>query len=229
MSSRTRPTVRRCLRRCLPALSIAALVGTAACKTPLTWGAFSEDACNGDSFSLPVAFTPAFDYAELRRTDGAVPGAKSTIASSAGDKCKGAKEREACLARVTEARSDDGFSNGSYGRMPGHMYLVATRGDEVVVVNTAASAGKALAPIDAPAKAAALAALVTALTPACKGSVRRASGGYEVHLKSTSCRGPREVLLRVEADGTSRVLKEESKPGTCVGRVVAERSQAEPG
>jgi len=210
---------RSSLRRCLPALCLAGVVvAVGACKAPLTWGTFSEDACGGAAFSLAEAFTAGFDYAEVRQTQGAQPDAKFDVESAAGEKCRGAKARDACLARVADARSGEGFSNGSHGRMPGHRYVVATRGDEVVVVTSPASAGKALAPIDAPAKAAAVVAIATTTSPACKASVRRASGGYEVYVKSTSCFGPHEVLMRVEADGSSRVLRQESKPATCVGR-----------
>jgi hypothetical protein len=222
------PRARPALRRALPALCLAGLVALGgACKTPLTWGTFSEDACGGAAFSLPEAFNAGFDYAEVRLTQGPQPDAKYTVESSAGEKCKGAKARDACVARVAEAQSSEGFSNGSHGRMPGHRYVVATRGDEVVIVTDPASAGKALAPIDRPAKAAAVVAIATTVSPACKASVRRAGGGYEVYVNSTSCFGPREILMRVEADGASRVLRQESKPATCVGRAGVDEARPE--
>lgn len=210
---------RASLRRCLPALCLPGAVALAAAcnKAPLTWGTFPEDACGGATFSLAEAFTSGFDYAEVRRTQGQ-PDAGHTVEASAGEKCKGAKAHDACVARVAEAESSEGFSNGSHGRMPGHRYVVATRGDDVVIVTSPASAGKALAPIDAPAKAAAVVAIATTTSPTCKASVRRASAGYEVYVKSTSCFDPHEVLMRVEADGSSRVLRQEAKPATCVGR-----------
>lgn len=217
------------LRRCLLALCLPGAVALAAAckKAPLTWGTFSENACAGAAFSLAEAFTSGFDYAEVRRTEGTQPEAKYVVEASAGEKCKGAKSHDACVASVAEAASSEGFSNGSHGRMPGHRYVVATRGDEVVIVTSPASAGKALAPIDAPAKAAAVVAIATTTSPTCKASVRRAGGGYEVYVKSTSCFGPHEVLMRVESDGSSRVLRQEAKPATCVGRAVVDGAAPE--
>ena len=41
--------------------------------------------------------------------------------------------------------------------------------------------------------------------------------GFEVYLKSDSCLGPVEELVRVEPNGHTQTLKRVTKPHTCVG------------
>lgn len=195
---------------------------SAACGTPFGWGSFSEGGCSGETFSLVGAFVPTYDYAELRSTHGS--GVAPTVEGSAGVKCRGAKDVRACEARLAEVRSDKGFSNGSHGRMPGHRTIVATRGDEIVVVDQSTrTAGQALAPIDSPAKAALVASIATGIAPSCKHAVRRVGAAFEVHLKSDSCFGPVEELFRVEASGEARSLKRVTKPSSCVGLAAGAR------
>ena len=199
-------------------LGVAGLVVlvASACATPLGWGSFSESGCPGETFSLVAAFVPAYDYAELRMTQG--QGEAFTVETTAGAKCRGAKDVKACEARLGDLRSTKGFSNGSHGRMPGHRYIVATRGDEVVVVDgTTKTVGQALAPIDSPAKAALVASVATGIAPACKSSVRRVGSAYEVFLNSDSCFGPVKELMRVEPDGRTRSVERVTKPSSCVG------------
>ena len=102
--------------------------------------------------------------------------------------------------------------------MPGHRYIVASRGDDVFLVDQSSkTVGQALAPIDSPAKAALVASIATGIAASCKSSVRRAGGAHEVYLKTDSCFGPVQELVRVEPDGKTRSLKRVTKPSSCVG------------
>lgn len=172
---------------------------------------FDLPACEG-GFSLTKAMLPGFDYAELR--DTSQPG---QVLDATGEKCSRAADKGACEQKLAAASSTKGWSNGSNGRMPGHHYVVATRDDEVVVIDGSAKLGAVLAPIDTPARAAAVAAIERGISPACKGSVRKVTDGFEVHLESDSCFGPADEVIRVSTDGRTTVISADHKPATCVG------------
>jgi hypothetical protein len=195
-------------------LFAAVTVSGAACWRALRTGSFSERACPGDSFSLAAAFLPGFDYAELRDSSS---GNKALEVS--GTKCGGAKNREGCEAALAAATSTKGWSNGSHGRRPGRLYVVATRGDEVLVVDGAAlGVATALAPIDSAVKAAALASTERGIAVSCERSVRKAGAGFEVHLVTDSCFGPADEVIGVAPDGKLTVISEEHGPRTCMGQ-----------
>jgi len=198
-------------------VSLVVALGVVGCRS-----GFSESACTGEELSLPEAMLGAYDYAELRETSGHGQDAKTRVLTSAGAPCKTARDTAACSASLGRAAASSGFSNGSDGRMPGFHYLVVTRGDEVRVVNgRELTVGAALVPIDSPSKAAAAAAVDRGMPPQCHGSVRRANGAFEVHLTRSSCRGPRDEVVRVTPDGRVEVVSSASKPATCVGLLEA--------
>ena len=116
------------------------------------------------------------------------------------------------------ATSKEGWNNRSHGRQPGHQYLVASRGDDVVVVGgLALTVGKALAPIDSVAKAAVVASLDRGIGVSCERSVRKVAGGFAVHLETSSCFGPRDEVIGVAVSGETSVVSAEQGPSTCVG------------
>jgi hypothetical protein len=197
------------------ALGAAVLGSGASCRTFAGWGSFNEAACPGEVFSLTDAFMGTFDYAELRQghRDGSF-----RVELKSGEMCKGAKNKQTCEAQVAEAKATEGWSNGSGGRMEGFMYLVATKDDRVTVVDQrSTTTGQALSPIDTPAKAAAVASVTYGIMPDCKNSVRKVGSAYEVHLKSESCFGPREEIVRVFTAGNMELVKEERGSASCVG------------
>jgi hypothetical protein len=195
-------------------LSAGVTLSGAACWRTLRSGSFPERACEGERFSLTAAFVPGFDYAELRDTSS---GTRALAAS--GTQCGRAKDREACEAALAAATSKEGWTNGSNGRMPGRHYVVATRGDEVLVVNGAAlGLAAALAPIDSPVKAAAVASTARGIGVSCERSVRKAGAGFEVHLVTDSCFGPADEVIAVAPDGKLTVISEEHGPQTCMGQ-----------
>jgi hypothetical protein len=195
------------------ALTAAVAVSGAACWRAFRNGVFTENAC-AEPFSLTAVFVPTWDFAELRNSQGTAP------IESAGTKCAGATAKEACEAAVAAASSKEGWSNGSHGRMPGHHYIVATRGDEVVVINQASlKVGKALGPIDSAMKAAVVAFVERGVGFSCERSVRTVEGGFEVHLVSGSCLGPADEVIRVATSGETTVISAEYGPSTCVGQL----------
>lgn len=171
---------------------------------------FTESACNGGAFSLTGTFLPAYDFAELRQTDWE---SKITVLQSSGT-CQGS-----CKTALDAATSSQGWSNGSNGRMPGHHYIVAMKGDKAFIIdNSALTIGAALAPIDSPAKAAAVASISRNLGFDCQRAARKVEGGYEVHVSTDSCFGPRDEVIKVAVNGETEVISADSSPGTCVGQ-----------
>ncbi|MFT3713402.1 MAG: hypothetical protein QM817_37575 [Archangium sp.] len=198
------------------ALGVVGLAGAglsgAACWRLIGAGSFDQHPlCEGPHFSLTHALLPTFEYAELRDTSG-----EERVLESAGAKCASAKDVAACNEKLTDAKSTEGWNNGSHGRMPGHHYIVATRGDEVMVV-TQNNLAELLKPVDTATKAALIAAIQRGIFPSCEKSVRQKDGKYELHLVSTSCFGPTDEVVSVDSAGTLNVLESSSGPATCVG------------
>lgn len=195
------------------ALTAAVALSGASCWRTLRNGSFTENACSQAAFNLTEAFVPAWDFAELRNSsEGSAP-----LASS-GTKCARATVKEACESAVAAASSKEGWSNGSHGRMSGHHSIVATRGDEVVVINqTSWTVAKALGPIDSAMKAAVVAFVDRGVGFSCERSVRKVTDGYEVHLVSGSCLGPADEVIQVATTGEVTVVSAEYGPSTCVG------------
>jgi hypothetical protein len=196
-------------------LSAGVAISGVACWQTLRNGRFTDSPCQGGGFSATVAFLPQYDSVELRETSG---DQSFRVLQAAGTACARASDKPGCEAKVAAASSQRGWSNGSHGRMPGHTYFVATKGDEVVVIDGDKLAlGTALAPIDSVAKAALLASMERNIGVSCEPSVRAAGGGYEVHLVSDSCFGPADEVIHVNADGSLDVISAERGKQTCVG------------
>lgn len=208
----------RQMKRFVLAVGVVGLAGAAlsgaACWRVMGSGSFDQRACSGAHFSLVQAMLPNFDYVELRDTTG--EGGEARVLERAGAKCSGATDPEACAKTIEEATSTGGWNNGSNGRMPGHHYIVASKGDVVTVV-TDKNLVEVLAPIDTPVKAALVSAIQRNIFPSCERSVRQRDGKYEIHLVSTSCFGPVDEVVSVDPAGQLNVIESHREPGTCVG------------
>lgn len=204
-------------KRVLGAVGVALLGGVvvsgAACWKTLRNGTFTDSACGtGAGFTLTATFVPAYDFAELRETSG---DSTFRVLESSGTRCVS----EACDAALSAASSQSGWSNGSNGRLPGHRYVVAMRGENAFVIDQdKLRLGAALAPIDTPQKAAAVASIDRNLGVRCEPSVRKVESGFEVHLSTSSCFGPRDEVIGVAVNGETKVISSESGPSTCVGQ-----------
>ena len=202
-------------KKILGAVGVVLLAGVvvsgASCWRTMRNASFTESACTAEGkFSLTGTFLPTYDFAELRQT-GWEP--KVQVLQASG-KCAD----ESCEAALKAASSNEGWSNGSNGRMPGHNYIVAMKGDKAFIVDgTSLTIGAALAPSDSPAKAAAVASIDRSLGFDCQKAAKKVEGGYEVHVSTDRCFGPRDEVIKVTAEGRTEVISSDSSPGTCVG------------
>lgn len=196
-------------------VAVVTLTG-ATCVKRMRLG-YDLGACNGPAFSYVEAMVPTWEYAELRDTSG-----QTEVLGQAGTRCATASDKAKCEQLVADARTEHGFSNGSHGRRAGHRYVVATRGDTVAIVDgRALGFGEALRPIDSPVKAAAVVAAASNLTPDCQRSVRKTEAGFEVHVATDSCFGPRDEVYLVTPDGRLETLEAWHGERTCVGALPA--------
>lgn len=196
----------------LVALGVVLSVGVLVAARQLVRSArYDLDACQMPNLVQQLA--ARYDYVELRQDFSRDP------PLSAGTPCANAKDRETCLENASKATSTAGWTNGNGREAPRHLYVVATKGDEVFVIDDAKlTVVAALAPIDTPEKAV-LAVLHSRNTPLhdCKRAARKVNGGFEVHLSTDSCFGPHEEVVFISTDGTLDVLEQWSGPQTCVG------------
>lgn len=168
--------------------------------------------CDEAYLSIVKGLAKSFDYAEVRNTSSA------REVESAGEKCKTAKQRDACLKAIESATATTGWNNGSHGRLPGYNYAVVTRGDEVIAL-TPDNLAAALAPIDTPVKAALIATAQRGVGAKCEGAVRAVKGRYEVHLVSDSCFGSVDDVVLIDAKGALEVVSSSHGPARCVGQL----------
>lgn len=189
------------------ALSVLPLLWS--CTKPTAAGAPLK-VCEGARLSAVTALAASFDSVELRYSDGPRGDER------AGEPCKTAKDKAACVAAVEKATASSGWNNGSHGRSPGYRYAVVTRGDEVLVITPDTLLG-ALGAIDTPVKAGLIAGLQRGVFPRCEGSVRTVNGRYEVHLVSDSCFGSVDDVVLIDAKGALEVVSSSRGSARCVG------------
>jgi hypothetical protein len=149
--------------------------------------------------------------------------------------CTKATDAAACAERAAsasrEARGWDAYGPINNHRPQAPQLVVATKGDDVFVIATLEELAPAIAPIETAQEAALLAMLHDTLVPYClqedsEVTAARADGdAFELVLrKYIGCAGRvDEAIVRVERDGTYRVLSErtvtpEKKPGPVCGR-----------
>lgn len=214
------------LSRMLSQALLASLSVSSGCGVDVS--SFDAPLCVG-GYALAVdGLHPAMpvDYIELRSVDEL--GSTSRVLSSTGTKCATAPMRVACESAVDGTMPTAGF----YRRCTDHCEggaLIATRGGEVMVVDSKAKLDALLAPYDTPQEAL-MAALTTGQWISCsdkkRGSVRAVADGYEVVTSTGSGCGTsdpvRQHLLHVDANGTveerSSYILEAGTPGCIIGR-----------
>lgn len=209
-------------------LSQALLAASSGCGVDVS--SFDPPLCaNGYSLSVD-GLSPAMplDYIELRSIDPYGIGSGGAVLSSTGTKCATAPAKAACEAAFASAMPTTGF----YERCTDHCEsgaILATRGSEVIVVDSKAKLDALLSPYNT-AQEALLAALTTGQYISCsdkkKGSVRAVGDGYEVVTSTGSGCGTsdpvRQHLLYVDASGKveerSSAVLQAGTPGCIVGR-----------
>ncbi len=126
------------------------------------------------------------------------------VGADVGTICKRASDVPACQAKVAATTSLKGWRvlNGGQGN-PEDEYGVATRGDEVFVVDSAEALGKAIAPIDTPEEAVAFVKLAVSPSTTCgEPNVTLQGNGYVVKaINRGGCGGSSETLYTVGQDG----------------------------
>lgn len=209
-------------------LSQALLAASSGCGVDVS--SFDAPLCvNGYALSVD-GLRPAIplDYVELRSIDPYGVGSGDAVLSSTGTKCATAPVRATCEATLSSTKPTTGF----YDRCTDHCdsgAIVATRGAEVIVVDTKAKLDALLAPYDTPQEAL-FAALTTGQFISCsdkkRGSVRAVGDGFEVVTSTGSGCGTsdpvRQHLLHVDASGQveerSSYVLQAGTPGCIVGR-----------
>lgn len=170
-----------------------------------------QPVCRGEAFSLTDALIPTFDFVELRER-----GDEVTVLERAGLRCGAARDRSRCEAAFNALAEPEGWHVYRDHRNL-RRFLVATRGDEVLAItNEQTSLRRALAPIDSPAKAAAMVAVSQGLGIDCE-SVSRGGDGWDVHHEADNgCSGASDVMLHVSLDGAITVISSKLRPATCM-------------
>jgi hypothetical protein len=193
--------------------------------------------CRTTTDSRWDAVTPSeeFDGFEVRRLHSFGPDAGVEATRTLKPLCTKAKDAAACAERAAAASRDErGWD--AYGPINNHRghapeLVVATKGDDVLVIGTLEELAPAIAPIETAQEAALLAMLRDSLVPYClpadsEVTAARVDGdAFELILrKYIGCAGRvDEAVVRVERDGTYRVLSEQTvtpakKPGPVCGR-----------
>lgn len=183
-------------------------------------------AAGSEYTSLTLA--PSIDGFEVLTSSYASGAPTVTSVATLGQLCRTAKDAAKCRASVNVSKQAPASGRGWYpegrGQVPGPVhYAVATRGDEVFVVEDQAALAKAVAPIESPEEAVALARLTSGPNVVCnRPNVTVKGTSYVVKSVSASaCGGVSEALLTITQAGelstSSRMLKE-SESGCAEGR-----------
>lgn len=167
------------LRTLLGGLAQAVLASgaVAACSSTIDRGDFDATYCTSGRYAPLEGLAPKVpvDYIESRAASASTP----TVLDSSGQKCKTAKDPQACQSAVAAARSAATFTTG--GQAAQTFFYVYTRGDEVGTVGDKAALVGLLAPIDTPTEAALIATLEGHQTLCPDDHVaRRVGGGMEI-------------------------------------------------
>lgn len=137
-----------------------------------------------DSLVAHATFEPRVDYV-VHRVDYRTRGALSTVTTAAaGEACANASDATRCRERLASARPT---STSACDECVAADYLVATRGDDVIVASTAADILGTLGRIDTAAEALEVARLREGLVAACSAGEAsaqwaNASDGFDLVL-----------------------------------------------
>lgn len=217
----------RTLSRILSQALSGALVVSAGCGVSVS--SFDAPVCvNGYTLSVE-GLRPAMpvDYLEFRSVPTPT-GGSTTVLSQMGTKCQSAPSRPMCEATYNATMPMQGFYQRCFDACDAGA-LVATRGGEVIVVDTKAKLDSFLAPYDT-SQEALFAALTTGQYISCtdksRGAVRAVADGFEVVTTTGSGCGTsdpvRQHLLHVDAAGVVKELDsyllKAGTPGCVIGR-----------
>jgi len=218
----------RTLSRILSSALQGALVVSAGCGVNVS--SFDSPVCVAGDYALSVeGLNPAIpvDYLEFRNVPTAT-GGTTVVLSSRGTKCSTAPSRPICDASYASAMPTTGFYQRCFDGCDAGA-LVATRGGEVIVVDSKAKLDSFLAPYDT-SQEALFAALTTGQYISCtdksRGAVKAVDDGYEVVTTTGSGCGTsdpvKQHVLFVDRNGqvTERdsYLLKAGTPGCVIGR-----------
>lgn len=247
----------RSLSRILTRALHSALLVSAGCG--VNTSSYDSPVCTG-GYALSIeGLSPAkpVDYLEYRTFPSPSFGTDMpAVVSSIGTRCSTAPNKPMCESTFAAAKPTTGF----YQRCSDYCEagaFVATRGQEVIVVDSKAALDAFLAPYDTPQEAL-FAALNSGRYISCtdksKGSVKRSGDGYDVVTYSgTGCGSSSPIkqhLLHVDAAGNvteidsttlqlgtpgcvigrrpdGLVANQPSARGSCVGRYFADNARLE--
>jgi hypothetical protein len=227
--SMKRPTLRNVLSQALHAALATPLVVAAGCGG-IDVSSFNSPQCGPGGMPSLSSLIPAMpvDYMEFRLFNEGTQGAPMTTAST-GTPCATATDKTACtneLASILETNSgfvsSCGFDGCSY------RVLIATRGNQVIVVKDKATLDTFLAPYDTESEAV-LAVMTTGKFVSCgdksEGAVKSVSGGFEVvGTAGSTCGGMGVYQYRYSVDSQgalSELEKAQLKagdPNCAIGR-----------
>ncbi len=161
----------------------------------------SQVACpsSGTNRYQSLTLAPDVDGIEFRVVSSSTT---FEVLSTVGQTCKRASDQAACRAKVTATVSVSGWRLGSGNFQPSPEYGVATRGDEVFLVEDVAALGKAVAPIDTIEEGVALVKLAVTSGVVCSAPNATAEGdAFLVKSIAASCGNKSETIQRVTRDG----------------------------
>jgi hypothetical protein len=165
---------------------------------------------------------PAVDYLELRQESS---GSADPPAATAGEACKTAQDKPACLQVLSSAAASatGGFTLGPCADTCWQFYLVVTQGDDVATLTTRERFVSFLGAIDTPQEATMMVRLQGFDTPCRNGGAKPDGSGFIVQAFShEGCDGLTRHLFSVDAAGkvseTSSAVLHEANPNCVVGR-----------
>lgn len=219
-------TLTRIFRQAVSSALLITGAATAGCGVNVA--SYDAPLCTATSQLSVEGLKPAMpvDYLEYRQI--ADFGGPDPVASSTGTKCGGATNRTMCEMAV----ANQTFGTGFYRRCVDACTagaLLATRGDQVIVVDSKAALDAFLAPYDTPQDAV-FAALSSGRSVSCsdksKGAVKAVEGGYQVVTSSGTGCGTSDPIMQyvLFVDTTGKVTEIDSSvlqpgmPGCVIGR-----------
>lgn len=172
---------------------------------------FTEPLCGPDAKTLIPRFGDplvsglgmGLDFVELRQV-----GSNTGVLETEGSACAGARDTRTCTERLREAAvTDGGWPTTANSTCDGQrLFLLATRGDEVFVVDDQESLSAFLGTVDSLPKARlALLLRIKGVSPCSDARARKLpGGGYEVVTTSTpACNGrATRRVYRIGADAS---------------------------
>jgi hypothetical protein len=188
---------------------------------------FVKSSCQDPKGDMLRGLTPepAVDYLALRSTSPKfAPGSVQTnVVVETGELCGGAADKPACTTLVDQSTNKDTFLLTVCVQKCEWYYMLATRGDSVLVLDTPQAVQALLGAIDTPQEAMLLVQMKGLDLPCDRGGEKPTAGGFDVQSFSREgCDGVTRHLFHVGADGVvgevSTVVEIEANPNCIVGR-----------